>query len=123
MGARRTIGKTRGATGRPSAARRKCRDTAAAARAAELKRDGLRFIETDAVDWVRPDSVGTVFFLYCPFSGERLQRVLDALEGIAQTRRIRVCSVDLAPFERSWLEPLPTTSADLHVYQSSEIAT
>jgi len=94
---------------------------AAAARAAELKPDRLRFIETDAAHWVRPDSVGTVFFLYCPFSGERLQRVLDALEGIARTRRIRVCSVDLAPFERSWLEPVPTTSADLHVYQSSEI--
>lgn len=95
---------------------------AAAARTAESKLDRLRFIETDAVDWIQPGSVGTVFFLYCPFSGQRLERVLDALECIARTRRIRVCSVDLAPFERSWLEPVPTTSADLHVYQSSEIA-
>ena len=93
---------------------------AAVARAAQLKLDRLRFIETDAQDWVRPGSVGTVFFLYCPFSGQRLERVLDALEGIARTRHIRVCSVDLAPFERSWLESVPTTSADLHVYKSAE---
>ena len=95
---------------------------AAAARAAELKLARLRFIETDAADWVRAGALGTVFFLYCPFSGQRLERVLDALAGIARTRRLRLCSVDLPAFECSWLEPLPSTSADLHVYQSRELS-
>lgn len=94
---------------------------AATARAAELKLAQLRFIETDAVDWMHDAALGTVFFLYCPFSGQRLERVLDALEGIARTRRIRVCSVDLPPFERPWLEPMPATSAELHVYRSTEV--
>jgi SAM-dependent methyltransferase len=48
---------------------------------------------------------GTVFFLYCPFSGERLQRVLAALELIARGRPIRVCCVDLPLPPCTWLVP------------------
>lgn len=94
---------------------------AAAARAAELKLARLRFIQTDAVDWVRAGALGTVFFLYCPFSGQRLERVLGALEGIARTRQLRLCSVDLPVFECPWLEQVPSTSADLHVYRSTTV--
>lgn len=61
--------------------------------------------------------VGSVFFLYCPFSGERLTRVLDDLRMIAQTRRIRVCSVDLPLPSRAWLAPV-ARSGSLAVYQS-----
>jgi len=92
---------------------------AAAARAAWLNLDRTRFIEGDAADWVRFVPTGTVFFLYCPFSGERLRRCLGALEDVARTRCIRICSVDLPPLDRPWLVPLPSSSADLHVYQST----
>lgn len=47
---------------------------------------------------------GTVFFLYCPFSGERLQRFLDKLAAIAHP--IRVCCVDLPLPECNWLDEL-----------------
>jgi len=95
---------------------------AAAMRAAELELARLQFIETDALEWMSGAALGSVFFLYCPFSGQRLQRVLDALEGVARNRPIRVCSVDLPAFERPWLERVPATSADLHVYRSTQVA-
>lgn len=91
---------------------------AAAGRAAWLNLDRTRFIEGDAVDWVRFMTVGTVFFLYCPFSGSRLQRFLDALEDVARARPIRVCCVDLPPLDCPWLTPIPSASVDLHLYQS-----
>jgi SAM-dependent methyltransferase len=52
---------------------------------------------TSAVD------VGSVFFLYCPFSGDRLAKVLAALEMVARTRMIRVCAVDLPLPACPWL--------------------
>jgi hypothetical protein len=63
-------------------------------------------------------TTGTVFFLYCPFSGDRLERFLDALEDVARARSIRVCCVDLPPLERPWLVQMPSMSVDLDVYQS-----
>lgn len=63
--------------------------------------------------------IGTVFFLYCPFSGSRLAKVLDDLEAIARTRRIRVCSVDLPLPTRSWLAPVPSSAAQVSVYEST----
>ncbi|HEY6728404.1 MAG TPA: methyltransferase domain-containing protein [Polyangiaceae bacterium] len=91
---------------------------AATGRAAWLNLSRTRFIEGDAADWVRFMTTGTVFFLYCPFSGDRLQRFLDELEDVARARRIRVCCVDMPPLERPWLTPLPSMSVDLDVYQS-----
>lgn len=91
---------------------------AAMGRAAWLNLNRTRFIEGDAVDWIRFMTTGTVFFLYCPFSGNRLHRCLDALEDVARARPIRVCCVDLPPLDRPWLRPIPSTSVDLHVYQS-----
>jgi hypothetical protein len=62
---------------------------------------------------------GTVFFLYCPFSGERLANLLDALEAIARTRAIRVCSLDLPLPPRPWLTRLELPFDNLAVYSSS----
>jgi len=90
----------------------------ATGRAAWLNLSRTRFIEGDAVDRVRFMTTGTVFFLYCPFSGGRLQRFLDALEDVARARPIRVCCVDLPPLDCPWLVPMPSTSVDLHVYRS-----
>ena len=92
---------------------------AAVARADWLNLSRLRFIEGDAVDWVRFVNIGSVFFLYCPFSGERLDRFLDALEDVARVRCIRICSVDLPLLDRQWLARMPSTAKELHVYQST----
>jgi len=62
--------------------------------------------------------IGTVFFLYCPFSGERLARVLDKLEAIARTRAIRICSVDLPLPPRPWLVREPSSRGDLAVHRT-----
>jgi precorrin-6B methylase 2 len=62
---------------------------------------------------------GSVFFLYCPFGGQRLAKVLDDLASIAQTRQIRVCAVDLPLLQRPWLVPLSPPPGDLVVYRSA----
>ncbi len=59
---------------------------------------------------------GTVFFLYCPFSGERLNTFLDELEGLP--RPIRLCAVDLPIPPRPWLS-LIAESQDVTVFTSA----
>ena len=92
---------------------------AARGRAASLNLGGTRFVEGDAVDLLRSITVGTVFFFYCPFGGDRVHRVFDDLEAIARTRQIRICCVHMPPLERPWLVRLPSTSVDLDVYRST----
>jgi SAM-dependent methyltransferase len=91
---------------------------AARARATSLDLDRLRFIEGDAADRMRCVTAGTVFFLYCPFGGSRLQRLLGDLESLARTRPIRICCVGMAPLGGSWLSTIASDSADLTVYRS-----
>jgi SAM-dependent methyltransferase len=91
---------------------------AARARADWLDVRRTRFVEGDAAELVRSIAIGTVFFLYCPFGGERLDRVLDGMEDIARTRQIRICCVDMPRFERPWLVRIPSTSVNLDVYRS-----
>lgn len=92
---------------------------AARERAAWLNLGRARFIEGDAADSIRWVAIGTVFFFYCPFSGDRLNRVLDELEAIARTRQIRVCCVGMPPLHRAWLAMVASTSVDLTVYRSN----
>ena len=63
--------------------------------------------------------IGSVFFLYCPFSGDRLTKVLAGLESIARTRVIRVCCVDLPLPSCPWLAPEPQRWRDLAIYRST----
>jgi hypothetical protein len=65
---------------------------------------------------------GTVFFLYCPFSGERLAALLDALEPISHKREIRICTVDLPLPPRPWITRLALPWGDLAVYRSRTLA-
>jgi SAM-dependent methyltransferase len=76
-------------------------------------------LEGDAAELTRLMTIGSVFFLYCPFSGERLDRLLDGLESIARTRMIRVCCVDLPLPPRSWLTPKSPLCGDLVIYRST----
>lgn len=91
---------------------------AALARADWLDLDRVRFLQGDAPDLVGRVMTGSVFFLYCPFSGERLDRVLDALEEIAYTRPIRVCGVDTPALQRPWLVPIGSDAVELAIYRS-----
>jgi hypothetical protein len=75
-------------------------------------------IEGDAFELTRFMTIGSVFFLYCPFSGDRLVNVLGNLELIARTRPIRVCCVDLPLPPCPWLSLEPPLSGDLAVYRS-----
>jgi hypothetical protein len=71
----------------------------------------------DAAEDPAPLARGTVFFLYCPFGGARLARVLAHLASIARVRPIRVACVDLPLPPSPWLAPI-TESGDLAVYAS-----
>lgn len=75
----------------------------------------LAFTHADAAD---VDLHGSVFFLYSPFNGETLTRVLRHLHGVARARPIVVCAVGLEfPGER-WLQQRPTSSLSLMLYDS-----
>lgn len=89
---------------------------AARALVARLALTEIEFVVADAA--APPDawSEGTVFFLYCPFAGARLDRVLAHLEVIARARPIRLLTVDLPLPKRAWLvrEELPYGDVALH---------
>ena len=78
----------------------------------------VKTIEGDAAEIAKFIQIGTVFFLYCPFSDARLGRLLDDLEDIARTRPIRVCCVHLPAIQRPWLEVMAAPSAELMIYRS-----
>lgn len=77
----------------------------------------VRTIHGDAAAMPGSMTMGTVFFLYCPFSGDRLLRVLQGLEDIAASRVIRICCVDLPLPPQAWLEE-PATVDGLAIYRS-----
>jgi SAM-dependent methyltransferase len=76
-------------------------------------------VEGDAASLAGTMRTATVFFLYCPFSGERLAKVLSDLEAMARTRPLRVVCVDLPLPPCDWLAREPPRSGDLAVYRST----
>jgi SAM-dependent methyltransferase len=87
--------------------------------AARLPGSRLAWVEGDAAELTGSLTIGSVFFLYCPFSGERLAKVLAGLEPIARTRTIRVCCVDLPLPPCPWLTLEPPYAGDLAIYRST----
>jgi hypothetical protein len=87
--------------------------------AARVGLPGLSVIEGDATRLAGSLASGTVFFFFCPFSGERLAATLDRLEPLARARPIRVCAVDVPLPPRAWLAPLAPPDRDLEVYRSA----
>jgi len=75
-------------------------------------------VECDAARATDLMMTGSVFFLYCPFSGDRLAKVLGDVESVARTRPVRVCCLDLPLPECSWLELKAQPSAGLAIYRS-----
>jgi SAM-dependent methyltransferase len=93
--------------------------TAARELAARLCLPRVSLVQGDAPQLTGALAAGSVFFLYCPFSGERLAQLLAKLEIIARTREIRVCCLDLPLPPCSWLAPVPPLWPDLALYRSN----
>jgi hypothetical protein len=83
--------------------------------AQELGLERFSTIWGDASHLARYIPIGSVFFFYCPFSGLRLSRVLDDLEGIAKMRPLRLCGVNTNFPGRPWLDATHSRRADLLV--------
>lgn len=79
----------------------------------------MSVIHANATDEV-PD--GSVFFLYAPFNGVMLRRVLSRLEDVAQSRRIALCTVGLELGEIPWLVRRKTSCASLMLHESQTSA-
>ena len=87
--------------------------------AARLRLSSVSFVEADAGQPTDVWSAGSVFLLYCPFSGDRLAKLLANLEPVARARPIRVCCVDLPLPPCPWLEQMPPPSLDLTIYRTT----
>jgi len=87
--------------------------------ATRLGMSRVTVVEGDAALTAGRMMIGSVFLLYCPFGGERLERLLDDLESIAQTRQIRVCCVDLPLPPRPWLALMARPSEGLAIFRST----
>jgi len=87
----------------------------ARARCAELALTAVSFVHGNAAE-VPLD--GSIFFLYAPFNGELLARVLRRLEEIARRRPIVLCAVGLEFPDVPWLLPRKTSSVLLTLYDS-----
>ena len=73
--------------------------------AKELNLSHVEFINVDAGEMEYSD--GTVFYIYTPFEGKLLQKLLEKLKGEAHKRMIRIytygpCTVQVA--QQSWLD-------------------
>jgi hypothetical protein len=90
----------------------------ARALAAALGLSRIAYCEGDAATSIQSVSTGSVFFLYCPFSGDRLTNVLGGLEVISRGRAIRVCCLDLPLPPCPWLMPEAQPDRDLTIYRS-----
>jgi SAM-dependent methyltransferase len=86
--------------------------------AARMVLSRVSSIEGDAATLTGFLTIGSVFFIYCPFSGDRLATVLAHLGTIARTRTIRVCCLDLPLPRCPWLTLEPQVSGDLAIYRS-----
>jgi SAM-dependent methyltransferase len=87
--------------------------------AARLALSRVSCVEGDAATLAGFAANGSVFFLYCPFSGDRLVRVLAELEVIARTREIRVCCLDLPLPPCAWLTLESQPSGNLAIHRST----
>ncbi len=62
---------------------------------------------------------GTVFFLYSPFNGRTLERVLSGLEALARRQRLTVCTVHLELPDLRGLVRQPCAEVELAIYRTA----
>jgi SAM-dependent methyltransferase len=87
----------------------------ARARCAELALAEVSFVHADVAD-VELD--GSVFFLYAPFNGAMLARVVRRLEDVARRRPIVACTVGFELHDLPWLVPRKTSCRSLTLYDA-----
>jgi SAM-dependent methyltransferase len=87
----------------------------ARARCAELGLTAASFVHGDAAD---TELDGSVFFLYAPFGGDTLARVVHRLQGVARRRPIVVAAVGLELHDALWLAARTTSCVALTLYES-----
>jgi SAM-dependent methyltransferase len=87
----------------------------ARARCAELALAAVSFVHADAAE---AELDGSIFFLYAPFNGETLARVLRRLEEVARRRPIVLCAAGLELHDVPWLSPRKTSCVSLTLYDS-----
>ena len=75
----------------------------------------VSFVHANAADC---DLDGSVFFLYTPFNGHLLARVVRRLEDVARRRPIVVAAVALELPDAPGLRARSTSSAALTLYES-----
>ncbi|AKV04077.1 hypothetical protein AKJ09_10740 [Labilithrix luteola] len=76
------------------------------------------FVGGDARDEETELDDGTVFFLYLPFTGEALQRVLDRLKRVADDHPIVVCTLGLDLPKQRWLRRRDVDDFWLSIYDA-----
>ena len=89
---------------------------AARSRCAELALDAVTFLHADAAEAALD---GSVFFLYSPFGGATLTRVISQLAEVSLRKPIVVCAAGLELRGVPWLVSRPTESPLLTLYDSS----
>jgi SAM-dependent methyltransferase len=90
------------------------------ARATALCSDlGIRDVSFVLADAADAEIEGSIFFMYAPFNGDLLARVLARLEAVAKRRTIVVCTVDLELHAVPWLVRRSSSQWPLHIYDSS----
>jgi hypothetical protein len=82
-------------------------------RSRELGLAGVSFTHANAAE---VDLDGSVFFLYAPFNGAMLTRVVQRLEAVARRRSIVIGSVGVE-LDESWLVARETSSRALTIYE------
>lgn len=77
------------------------REATRIARGLQLER--VQTLHGDAEELIADVGTASVFFFYCPFGGDRLLRVMQAIEPFAHSRPLRLCFVDMPAPELPWL--------------------
>lgn len=75
-------------------------------------------VQVDAGDANAEMPHGTVYFLYCPFSGDRLARFLANVRRIGTSSDIRIVCLDMTLPDRPWLAQEPTGDVDIAIYRT-----
>jgi hypothetical protein len=84
--------------------------------AATLGLDGVTLVEGDAAE--ADLGAGSVYYLFSPFTGVVLDRVMQRLESIARQRDIYVCASAVDGAKYPWLSPVQAPSSWLVVYRT-----
>jgi len=87
----------------------------AQAMCADLALAAVSFVHGDAGD---AELDGSIFFLYAPFGGATLARVIRRLQRVAQRRPVVVAAVGLELHDAPWLIARSTSSVALTLYES-----